>query len=123
LIGMTPVRSVRPRVRCLGAIALLVLATSCSVWRPQPGVGLARPEVEWVGHARALLRDGTVLDLDDVTISPDTIVGLGGATRTRFALPRTDVASVRVQRTDGTLTFLAGVLTTLFLYAAGMVRG
>ena len=115
--------SVHRRVRSLSVVVPLVLAASCSVWRPRPGVGLARPEVEWVGHARALLRDGTVLDLDDATISPDSLVGLGGTARTRFALSRSDVASVQIQRPDGTLTFLAGVLTTLFLYTVGVVRG
>ena len=114
---MTRLLSVHQRMRRGGAIVPLAFAASCSVWRPQPGVGLARPETEWVGHARALLRDGTVLDLEDVSISADSIVGLGGATHTRFSLPRSDVASVEVQRTEGSLTFLAGILTTLFLYA------
>jgi hypothetical protein len=105
------------RVRRACAIVPLALAASCSVWRPQPGVGFARPETERVGHARALLRDDTVLDLEDASISADSIVGLGGATHTRFSLPRNDVASVEVQRTEGTLTFLASVLATLLLFA------
>jgi hypothetical protein len=114
---MTRASCAHRRVRRVCAIVPLALAASCSVWRPQPGVGLARPETEPVGHARALLRDGTVLDLDDASISADSIVGLGGATHTRFSLPRSDVASVEVQRTEGSLTFLAGVLATLFLFA------
>jgi len=113
---MTGASSANRRARRVCAIVSLALAASCSVWRPQPGVGLARPETDWVGHARALLRDGTVLDLDDASISADSIVGLGGATHTRFSLPRSDVASLEVQRTEGTLTFLAGILASLFLY-------
>jgi len=116
---MTGAPNAHRLVRHACAAVSLALAASCSVWRPQPGVGLARPATEWVGHARALLRDGTVLDLDDVSISADSIVGLGGATHTRFSLPRSDVASAEVQRTDGSLTFLAGVLATLLLFAVG----
>jgi len=105
------------RVRRASAIVLLALAASCSTWRPQPGIGLARPESEWLGHARVSLRDGTVLDLADAKISADSVVGLGGATRTRFALPRSEVAGVDVRRADSTMTFIAGALLSVFLLA------
>ena len=111
---------VRRHVRRRCAIAPLALALSCSVWRPQPGVGLARPESVWVGRARVSLRDGTVLDLVDATISTDSLVGLGGATRTRFALPRSDLAQVEVRRTERFTTFFAGILATLLLYAVAI---
>ena len=116
---MTVVVSVHRRAWHAAAVVALALAASCSVWRPQPGIGLARPETEWVGHARVLLHDGTMLDLADASISADSIVGRDGGTHARFSLSRGDVASVQVQRTEGSLTFLAGVLATLFLFVVG----
>jgi hypothetical protein len=110
-------RSLR-RARCLAAI-LLQLAVSCSAWRPLPGVGLARPEGEQLGHARVLLHDGTELDLEDATIRPDSIIGRGGTTLARTAVARREVARVDTRRTDGTTTYFAGAsATVLFMVLA-----
>jgi hypothetical protein len=105
-------RSLR-RARNLGAILLLQFAASCSAWRPLPGVGLARPEGEQLGHARVLLHDGTELDLEDATIRPDSIIGRSGATSTRMAAARSDVERVDTRRTDATTTYFAGASATV----------
>jgi hypothetical protein len=119
---MISVFGLHRRLRQVSAIVLLSFAASCSTWRPQPGVGLARPESEPLGHARVFLRDSTMLDLEDATISSDSVVGFGGATHTRFALARSGVASVEIRRTDSALTFIAGVLASVLLLAL-TVRG
>jgi hypothetical protein len=103
----------RPRHIC--AILLLQLAASCSAWRPLPGVGLGQPEGERLGHARVLLHDGTELNLEDATIRPDSIIGLGGSAPTRWAVARRDVARVDTRRTENSMTFLAGVAATTLL--------
>jgi hypothetical protein len=100
------------------------LTAGCSAWRPLPGAGrLARAQAEWLGHARVPLRDGTELDLEEAAISPDSIVGLGGAARTRCAVARSDVTRVETRRTVKGRTFLAGVLapiTAAFLYVVAV---
>jgi hypothetical protein len=114
------------RVRHLCAIVLLHFAASCSAWRPMPGAGLAPVEEELIGHAKVFLRDGTKIELDDATISPDSIIGLGGVTHTRLAVARSDVAGVDMRRADIAKTFIVGVLAPValaFLYAVAVQAG
>jgi hypothetical protein len=105
---MTGLVSIHRRARY--AIVLLPLVASCSTWRQVPGVGLARVERERIGPARVFLRDGTALDLEDATISTDSIIGLGGATSTRWAVARSDVVSVDRRRAEPATRILGGVL-------------
>src|SRR5258705_198665 len=93
------------RARNVGAILFLQLAASCSAWHPIPGADLARVGSERLGHANVFLRDGTELDLDDATISSDSIIGFGGDTRARLAVARSDVAGIDMLSTDVTKTF------------------
>ena len=101
------------RARHLCALVVLPLAVSCSAWRPVPGAALAPAPSERIDQARVSLRDGTVLLLRDVMISPDSIVGLGGAPPDRFAVPRTDVTGMEVQHTESITSFLAGALAVV----------
>jgi len=108
----------RRRARYLCALPLLQLAVSCSALQPLPGGALTPTSREWLGAARVSLRDGTELVLSEATITPDSIVGLSGATRTRWAVPRSDVAGVDTRDTEPFTTFLAGgfvAVAALFL--------
>jgi hypothetical protein len=78
--------------------------------RPMPGASLTPEQVEWVDHARVFLRDGTVLELTDATISPDSIVGFGGSMSARLALTRRDVERVDTRSTESFTPFLGGAL-------------
>ncbi|HEX7979350.1 MAG TPA: hypothetical protein VF461_12170 [Gemmatimonadaceae bacterium] len=102
--------SIPRRARHHYAIVLLPLVASCSTLRPVPGVGLAHAEREWIGSARVFLRDGTALELEDATITPDSITGLGGATSTRWAVVRSDVVTVERRRAEPVTPILEGVL-------------
>jgi len=109
----------RGRALYLCALPLLQLAASCSALHPLPGGGLTGATREWLGDARVSLRDGTELVLSEATITPDSIVGLGGATRTRLAVPRSDVAAVDTRVTNSFSTFVAGgfaAVAGLFLF-------
>lgn len=109
----------RLRARQLCALALLQLATSCSALLPVPGAGLSPAQSERVDHARVFLHDGTELQLADATITPDSIVGFGGATSTRLAVARSDVATVDTRRPEPFTTFVAGAcaaVAALFLF-------
>ena len=102
----------------LGAIVLLPLAVSCSAFHRVPGASLAPELAERVDRVRVFLRDGTVLDLDDVIISPDSIIGRGGTSSTRLAVARSNVEAVDTRGTEPIATFLAGacaLLAGLFL--------
>ena len=103
------------------ATLLVLFATSCTMWRPLPGASLAPAQSERLRHAKVFLRDGTELELENVTIRPDSIIGLGGDTHTRLSVARREVAAVEAPEPDAQKTFLAGALVTValaFLYAA-----
>jgi hypothetical protein len=89
---------------------VVLLTAGCAVWRPLPGAGFARSAGERLAHARVSLRDGTELLLDDASVTPDSIVGFGGETRTRFAVARREVVGVEGRETDGARTFAVGAL-------------
>jgi len=94
---------------------LVVLATGCSVWRPLPGAGLARPASEPLDHARVFLRDGTEHELVDARVSPDSIIGFRRTGLTRFAVARSLVISVDAPEPDGERTFFLGALVPVSL--------
>jgi len=102
----------------LCAIALLPLAVSCSAFHRVPGASLAPELAERVDRVRVFLRDGTALELDEVVISPDSIIGRGGTPSTRLAVARSNVEAVDTRGTEPIATFVAGacaVLAGLFL--------
>jgi hypothetical protein len=99
--------------RNLCAIALLPLVVSCRSWLPVPGAGLSPAQSGRMDWARVHLRDGTQLDLRVVTITPDSIVGHGGATASRLAVARSDVEEVDTRSEDPLGNFLAGALAVV----------
>jgi hypothetical protein len=99
----------------------VVLTAGCSVWRPLPGAGFAHTEVDRLGHARVSLRGGAVHELDDATVSQDSIVGFGSKSLRRIAIARREVIGVDARATDGERTFLLGALIPVsltFVYIA-----
>jgi hypothetical protein len=102
--------------RC--AMLAAAFTAGCSVWRPLPGGGLARPRTEQLYSARVALRDGTAIELDDATISSDSIVGFTGEPRARRAVARREVTAVETLQGDGTKSFAAGGLVTLSFFGA-----
>lgn len=103
------------------AMLAVVFIAGCSVWRPLPGAGLDRPRNEWLDEARVFLRDGTELELEHATITRDSIIGLGGERRARFAVARRDVARLEARQPDTRKTFVAGGLTALSMLAVWVV--
>jgi hypothetical protein len=98
------------RARRVCATLAVLLTAGCSLWRPLPGADLSCVGSERLGHAKVFMRDGTELELEEATISPDSISGLGGDTRTRMAVARSEVVSVDTRQTNGPATFLVGGL-------------
>src|SRR5436305_1600793 len=108
------------------ATLLMLFATGCTVWRPLPGSSLERPEGERLGHARVFLRDGTVLEFENATIRPDSIIEPGTATFSRLAVARSDVARVDTRSPEPATTFLLGMLAPVafaLLYVAAVQAG
>ena len=107
------------RARRVCATLAVLLTAGCSLWRPLPGANLSHAGSERLGHAKVFMRDGTELDLEQATISPDSISGLAGDTRSRMAVARTEVVSVDTRQTNGPATFLVGGLIPFaFLFLA-----
>jgi hypothetical protein len=98
---------------------LILFAPGCAVWRPLPGGGLAHPGSEQLHAIKLSLRDGTILELDDATVSRDSITGImKGEGERRFAVARREVAGVDALRPDGAKSFAAGGLTALSILVA-----
>jgi hypothetical protein len=89
-----------------------VFTTGCAVWRPLPGGGFAGAGSDHLDHARVALHDGTRTQIDDVTISRDSIIGLRRDRLTRFAVARTDATSVEAWQPNAPKSFAAGALFT-----------
>jgi hypothetical protein len=105
--------------RCVCATLVVLLLAGCSLWRPLPGANLSQAGSERLGHAKVFMRDGTELELEQATVSRDSISGLAGDTRTRMAVARSEVVSVDTRQTNGPATFLVGGLIPFaFLFLA-----
>ena len=100
---------------------LVVLTAGCSVWRPLPGAGIARTGIDQLGHARVSLRGRTELELEDATVTQDSIIGFDSKSLRRVAIARGEVIAVDARETDGRRTFLLGALIPIslaFVYVA-----
>jgi hypothetical protein len=100
---------------------VVVLTAGCSTWRPLPGAGFARTGGDRLGHARVFLRDRTELELEDATVTQDSIIGFGSKSVRRIAVARRDVIGVDAREMDGQRTFLLGALIPIslaFVYVA-----
>jgi hypothetical protein len=94
--------------------ALIALATTaCSSWqlRPAPTPSTGAGASESISQARVYLRTGATLDLHEVTVAGDSLVGMSGpasqADRRRVAVPTANVSSIAVREVDAGRTALA----------------
>jgi hypothetical protein len=92
------------------AILIVAFTAGCSVWRPVPGAGFARGGNDRLDRALLSLRDGSEIELENTTISRDSIVGFRGDNLTRFAIARSEVTRVEGRETNGASTFVVGAL-------------
>jgi hypothetical protein len=100
---------------------VVVLTAGCSVWRPLPGAGFARTGIDQLGHARLSLRGGIELELEDASVTQDSIIGFGSRSLRRIAIARHEVIGVDARETDSQRTFLLGALIPIsltFVYVA-----
>ena len=108
-----------PRHRC--ALLAAAFTAGCAVWRPLPGAGFAGAGSDHLDHARVVLHDGTRTEIDDATISRDSILGVRSDRLTRFAVARTDVTRVESWQPDAPKSFAAGALTASSVLAVFIV--
>jgi hypothetical protein len=115
----------RPLARQLIALrfacGLIVLlnTTGCMSWRAVPARnGRVAGDASYP-RARVVLRDGTTLSLDDVTVRPDSVIGFSGPERTRVAVAQPQVDRIETRRVSPgrTIGLVGGVLAVLALAA------
>lgn len=99
----------------------VAFVAGCATWRPLPGAGFAGAASDHLDDARVVLRDGTRSELEHVTISRDSIIGVYRDTRSRFAVARRDVTRVDAWQPDASKSFAAGALITASVLAAYIV--
>lgn len=92
---------------------IALTTTACSSWhlRPAPTPSAGAGASESISKARVYLRSGSMLDLHDVTVAGDSLVGMTGpasqADRRRMAVPTANVSSIAVRQVDAGRTALA----------------
>jgi hypothetical protein len=88
----------RPIRRLAVAVPLAAALGACSRWARTP---LPSPAGDrfYAGPVRVTRVDGPVLELDNVTVRRDSVVGRDYA-RTRFAISAAEVRTIEARRTD-----------------------
>jgi hypothetical protein len=110
-------RLIALRIAC--GIFVLLNSTGCMTWRAVPAANDRVAGDATFPRARVMLRDGTTLTLIDVTLRPDSVIGVAGAERARVAVEqqkvdRVETRNVSVGRTIG---LVGGVLAVAALAA------
>ena len=110
-------RLIALRFAC-GIVALLN-TTGCMTWRAVPARDGRVAGDATFPRARVVLRDGTTLPLDDVTVRPDSVIGFAGEERTRVAFARPQVERIETRGVSAgrTIGLVGGVLAVLALAA------
>lgn len=104
-----PSSQVRTARRLMLALTTIQIA-GCTYWR-QPAAG--RPEPS--GASVRAWQGGKATVLENVTFTPDSLVGTHGAEKTRLAFARREVDSLNVRRTN------IGGTVVLFALTAGLI--
>ncbi|HKP14648.1 MAG TPA: hypothetical protein VJT85_01220 [Gemmatimonadaceae bacterium] len=108
-------RLITLRFAC-GLVALLN-TTGCMSWRAVPARDAQIPGDASYRRARVVLRDGTTLSLNDVTVRPDSLIGFAGDERTRVAVAQPQVERIETRGVSAgrTIGLVGGVLAVIAL--------
>lgn len=110
-------RSLGPLIPLL--MAALILLGGCHTWAKYKVPSGATPSTVATGHPERLtMRDGTELQIWDVRMHGDSLIGNGTADMGRIAVPVANVRSVKEFRTNKVLTTLLGVTGGLLVLVA-----
>ena len=109
----------RIALRLVSRVALLS-ASACTTWHP------ARPlehtsDVDTVARARVTWRDGSRIELRDVVVRADSVLGRSGETAARIALARAQITTIetRAVSTLRTVSLVVGVAAVVTVFAIG----
>ena len=98
--------------RAMLAASIVVAQSGCTSWSRAPD---SSPTPQ--GERRQIWRSGAVLILDKVFLSSDSLVGESlDSAKTRIAVARKDVDSMRVQRVDSGKVIILGTGLAILLY-------
>jgi hypothetical protein len=106
-------------LRSVCALIVLANTTGCMTWRTVPARdGNVAGDASYP-RARVVLRDGTTLSLDDVTVRPDSVIGFAEPERTRVAVARPQVERIETRGVSAgrTIGLIGGVLAVVALAA------
>jgi hypothetical protein len=115
---MSPRRS-RVRKHLFPALTLLVGA-ACHTWRAAPPVPDTASTAS-LARARIVKRDSSTIELSEVQVRADSVVGFVGAERARRAIAREDVARIETRQVSSgrtTLGVIGGVALLLLVLSA-----
>lgn len=111
----------------LAVLCLCLLAAACvRAWEPQYGPVPQTAAANQGRTVRVMLRaDGTPVELRNMRVEGDSIVGEVGAPPRRYAVATDDVQMILVSKTDTNSAVRTGIITTgqvvLALTLAGLI--
>lgn len=110
-----------PLRRTVCVALLLMQLAGCMTWHVVPGTPEQQTGAQRISHARLRLRDGSEIQLHDVTVSADSVIGFPGAGRERRAVPVADVASIERRQLSAarTAALVVGTATVATLVLVG----
>jgi hypothetical protein len=110
-------RPIAVRLAC--GLIVILNAEGCMTWRAVPDSSDRVAGDATFPRARVVMHDGTTLTLNDVTIRPDSIVGVAGVERRRVAVARPKVERVETRGVSAgrTIGLVGGVLAVAALAA------
>jgi hypothetical protein len=110
-------RVIAIRIAC--GLIVILNTEGCMTWRAVPDMSDSVAGDATFPRARVVMHAGTTLTLNDVTIRPDSVIGIAGAERRRVAVARAEVERVETRGVSAgrTIGLVGGVLAVAALAA------
>lgn len=112
------------RLKPMAVLCLCVLASACSTaWEPQYGPVPQTAAANQGNTVRAVMKGGSTVELKNMRVVGDSIIGETGTPPQRLAVATADVEVISVGRIKGQSDFATTVLTAGAVSIVGILAG
>ena len=109
-------------ITSLAAVCLCLLASACSTaWEPQYGPVPQTAAANQGNTVRVVMKGGAAVELKDMRVVGDSIVGQIGTTPQRHSVATADVEVISVGKVKGQSDFATTVLTAGAVTIVGII--
>src|SRR4051812_6213622 len=98
-------------------VLLAYLAAACSTWTGRPAPASATLDPPPPTRFRVTLASGTMIELRDAVVGPDSVLGISEVTGAHVGIPADSVRGIEVRSVDAlrTVGLMAGIAATVFV--------